>query len=688
MSFLYPNVLWLLLALAIPVLVHLFNFRKPRQLLFSNLAFVKQVNLVVQRRMKLKQYLLLASRLLLFLALILLFAGPYLRNEHGEVSSGGQSVVIIVDNSLSMSALDDQGNYLEQARKLAYTLIQAHGPNAQYQVQTTGSLLLSAPFVQQGRALLQLDELNYRDKKVSLAEVLNNAPLYFGEATNPQHTIYFLTDAQHSTVMADSTKVRPLPPGLQVRIVPVGTRRQHNVYISDLSFEDAIIEKGKPVTLNLKVTNDGEEDVTDLGLNVQLEGRAVGVGSVTVGKGQTQQVQLNFTPQQRGWQSGYVSLEDLPIEFDNKRYFSFYIPENSRILLVTGAEDPKYLRLFFNRLMSEYRTEVIDQRSFANANLQDYSTVIMAGVEDMSSGLTGRLKEWVQEGGGIVIFPAKNMQPGFGQFMNNMGLGQYGKLNEYEKPIGLRAPDLQDQLFDGVFAKSKQDQEFDSPLFNKVYSFAPTAGSLYNVVLQDRNANPVLTKTQLEAGWVFTFSSYPSLQWSDFPIKSSFVPILYRATLLINNAARSEFAQTIGQYKLRKLKAADNGSTIKLVARDGGDAVVTEQYNQAGQTILKFDRSDLKAGNYNIVQGDSLLEKISFNLSPEESRLETADEGDLKERIDNLGLDDQVEVLKGNAAVLRKEVSLSLGGTPLWRYFLYLALLMVLAEVLIVRFMK
>lgn len=686
MNFLFPHVLWALLALAIPILVHLFHFRRPRRLLFSNLAFIREVQQVVRRRLRLKHYLLLAARLLLLAALVLMFSGPYWATEAGQRRQGSHSVAIIIDNSLSMSAVDERGDYLSQARKLAYTILRAHGPNATYQVQTTGRLLLSAPFVPQGEAMQALDQLGYADRQVSYAEVLNNAPLYFSAAANPVHTLYFISDFQQKTVMQDSIKLPPLPPGLEVRFAKVGTRAQPNVYVSGMAFEDVVIEQDKPINLRLTVHNDGPEDVQNLPLKVELEGKAVGVGSVSVAAGQQQQATLTFTPQQGGWQQGTVRLDDLPIEFDNERHFSFNIPEGSRILLVQGREDPGYLRTFYSRLMTQYRVELLDETRFSNVSLQDYSALVLAGVSRMSDGLAARIKSWVaEEGGGLLIFPASDMQQSFRSFMQTMGLGAFGTLNTYTEPVQLPYADLQDPLFQGVFSDSKQDARFDSPSFSKLYDFTPHSGSIHNVILRDARGNAVLTKTQLQAGLVFTFSCFPSLAWGDFPIKSSFVPILYRATMLVNNAAHAGFSQTIGAYTLHRVQAKGNGN-VKL--RKGDQVFVPEQYEQAGQTLLSFEGLPLQPGTYAVVQEDSVLERISFNLSDTESQLAAASTDELSEALENRGLDEQVKVLKGEEAVVRKEAQLSAAGVPLWRYFLWVALFCLLAEVLIVRFMR
>jgi hypothetical protein len=692
MQFQHPWVLWFLLALAIPILVHLFNFRKPRRLLFSNLLFLRQVTEVVQRRLKLKHYLLLATRLLLIAFLVFLFAGPFIPNSTGQggASQGTPSVVIVIDNSRSMSVQDERGNYLEQARKLAYTLIQSHGTNAEYQVHTTGNLLLGGPFAPQGQALLQLDKLDYADRSLSYAHLLASRHLFFAEAANPVHRLYFISDFQKRTVLADTLPTAAKASAdVQVAFVPVGGRAQPNAAITELAFEGALLEKGKPANLRLRVQNYGTEALTAATLRLMVGGKAAGITTVDVPAGESQEVVLTFTPNDRGWQSAFIELQDPATEFDNRRYFAYFIPDNSRVLLVTGDEDPKYLRLFFGELTQQYKLETVDSRTLPGKRLEDYTMILLAGVPDVSEGLAARLDTWTRQGGGLLIFPAAQQQTAsINALLARLGAGAYGQLQTHTPPLALAKPDLQDVLFEGVFEKARSQDNFDSPLLNRSYSYNPPTGSLHFVPMRDQRGQPFLTRVPVGEGMVCLFSSYPGLTWSDFPLKTSFVPVLYRTALLLNHLARQELYQTLGQFQLRKLRAAGSANEVGLVdQQDRTRRMVPDQYVQAGQTFLNFERTGVQAGNWLLMAADSVLEHIAFNLPAAESDLSLPSPQALRDHLADAGLT-YVTVLDGREAVLRQQVAEQAGGTPLWRWFLYAVLLCLAAEAAIVRWVK
>ena len=113
MTFLNPALLWGLLALAVPIIVHFFNLQRPREVLFSNVALVKEVQNTVVRRVKFQRWLLLLFRLLAIAAIVLAFANPVIV-EPGAILQGNRSVAIVIDNSYSMTAGNEKGQYFQQ----------------------------------------------------------------------------------------------------------------------------------------------------------------------------------------------------------------------------------------------------------------------------------------------------------------------------------------------------------------------------------------------------------------------------------------------------------------------------------------------------------------------------------------------------------------------------------------------
>src|SRR5882757_6700676 len=101
MSLVYPSFLWALSALSIPIIIHLFNFRKTTRIYFSNTQFLRQVKQETTQKRRLKQLLVLASRLLFLFFLVMAFAQPFLPAK--EELASQHNISLYLDNSYSMS---------------------------------------------------------------------------------------------------------------------------------------------------------------------------------------------------------------------------------------------------------------------------------------------------------------------------------------------------------------------------------------------------------------------------------------------------------------------------------------------------------------------------------------------------------------------------------------------------------
>ena len=112
MKFLYPQFLYALALVAIPIIIHLFNFRKFRTVYFSNVQFLKSVKEKTKSQSQLKHLLILLSRILAITALVLAFAQPYIPVDDSSQQAKKHAISIYIDNSFSMDAENEQGRLL------------------------------------------------------------------------------------------------------------------------------------------------------------------------------------------------------------------------------------------------------------------------------------------------------------------------------------------------------------------------------------------------------------------------------------------------------------------------------------------------------------------------------------------------------------------------------------------------
>nr|MBX2816621.1 BatA domain-containing protein [Saprospiraceae bacterium] len=135
MQFVYPLFLGALALLAIPILIHLFYFRRYKKVLFSNVRFIRELKEESSVRSRLKNLLILLCRLLAIALLVLAFAQPFLKQD-GEVIQGRKSISLFIDNSYSMASLSQDAPLLEEAKIRAADIIKAYEADDEFQIIT------------------------------------------------------------------------------------------------------------------------------------------------------------------------------------------------------------------------------------------------------------------------------------------------------------------------------------------------------------------------------------------------------------------------------------------------------------------------------------------------------------------------------------------------------------------------
>ncbi len=684
MSFLNPSVLWGLLALAVPIIIHFFNLQRPRQVLFSNVAFVKEVQKNVVRKIKLKQWLLLIARCIAVAAAVLAFAHPVWVSKDNKMLRGNRSVAIIIDNSASMEAGNEKGAYFLQAGSLAKSIINTYTQQDEFLLLPSSSIRMNVNFSEKEQVLEDLQKLKIQQKVTTQNTILNGLDKLFERSNNIIKEIYFLSDFQKSTVLADTQLIKlSLDSATLIKFIPLATRPQTNLYLSSHKLNSQIIEKNKPVQFSFTVVNDGEKEVKDLGIRIHVGEKVVAIATQTIPEKSSQEVSLTFTPTESGWQSGFIEIEDNPIVFDNERYFSFFVPDKEPVLVVEGNRS-QGVHILYQDLFTQFTPSFISDKAISGVQLNDYKSVIMVGVSDISSGLSEKLKTYLNEGGGVMFFPGENMNlTNVNTFLQSINIGKFSELSSSQSGIKASVADLQHPVFDGVFAQSQKSRTLDAPAIYRYYPLTLNNGSIQSKILSLENQYPILLQSQVGNGAFMLWTTFPGDAWTDLHVKTLFTPIMYRATQRISRTTGEAPNQELGKYEPIPVRTTKQ-DMIKLKGQ-ANQEYIPEQYAQNEATVLNFDNLDIKQGNYGIVQNEEELGKISFNVADTESKLDFANKDALETLLTQKGLG-IIKVLNPEPAAVTQSIQIEKEGTPLWKWFIVILLLALTTEVLILRF--
>ena len=699
MQFLNPLYLIALAAAAIPIILHLLNLRKSRVIEFSTLSFLKELQRSKIRKLKIRQWLLLALRTLIIVFVVLAFTRPALRSGFGFLpgTTAKTSVVIVMDNSFSMMVSDEHGQLLKQARQKALEIVDLMRPGDEAALVLTTDAARSHAFT----AALNAVRGDIEDVTVSYAhgdyqQALTAASALLAESGNFNKEVYLITDRQRAQfVQADAAAQTIFDGGARVFVLPLGADGAGNSAVVEAAVRNAIFESGKPVDVGATVRNAAETPMTSSIVSVFLDGERVAQKTVDVPGGGFKDIDFTVLPRRAGWVEGFVELEDDALPEDNRRYFGFYIPEKLNILLGPAAgKDAAILSLALNpaegdeEVAQGFAVEAADRAALLSANLSRYDVVVLLGARGLSDAFRQRLLAWLRDGGSVMLFPDAdgNVDAWANDLLPQLGLpapaGTTGSLTEGDAFITFGATDFDHPLFANMFVGEDDESapQVDSP---QLYFTVRLRGDeRARQVITTRGGDAFLLDAPVGEGRALVFGVSPDLRWSDFAFKGLFVPLMNRAMYYL--AARDDNTLNLTAGASAEITVPSTVPGDDLFELRGPEGAVQRIVPKSLPSGLVFPVPAPDApGVYRLASGETVLRSVAVNTDPAESDLTRADSEETTAFFRRLGIMQTTEL--GADSNVQQAVAEVRFGVELWKYMLALALLCALLEMIIAR---
>ena len=691
MTFLNPLVLIALATAAIPLIIHLINMRKPRRIDFSSLAFLEELRQQTIRRLRIKQWLLLVLRTLAVASLVLAFARPAVKSPAiARLTPENASVVVVLDNSMSMELRDQRGSYFSQASEFVMNLAGEMGTTGEIAIVPLVDDGLAHPLSRPAVAGARLAEITPTHGRAGLVGALRSAQSALSQAQNATRRIFVVSDFQR-TNFSDSAGV-DLDLGAPVVLVPIGERSVDNVSITRVRIVSSIVEVNQAVTLAVEVQNFGAQSIRNWGLSVYLEGERAAQSTVTLDPGQTAEVSLSVLPRSRGWLSGRAVLEEDAFEYDNERFFTLHVPEERRVLLVRGAgRNTEYLNLALSTRLRDggalFNVEEIWEEAVSGTFSADFDAVVLLGLRTITSGLATALTSFVEEGGGVFLFAGEEAADGpYNEFLDQIGAGSFEGLSA--APPGatlgtLSRLDREHPLFRGVFESDESDRTVERPSVKKIVRYVAGGGD-EQTLLNTSAGRPMLQEVRHAAGRVLIAPFLPEPEWTDLPVRGLFVPLMVRSMYYLTSADdQSGDGMPSGAGGAYRIASKHAGSRLKIVSQTGREWI-PEQRMAAQGAFFTLPFTLRTPGTYDVIGGESLLKRFALNVDQLESNLERMDVSEASDRIE--------ETTGAAASTLRfgspdeslsERIRLEQNGVEIWNVFLTIALVLLIAEMLV-----
>lgn len=677
-KFLHPEMLYGLFALAIPLVIHLFNFRRYRTVRFSNVALLKEVQSQTRRQSRLKHLIVLFTRMLLITALVLAFARPVIPGK--TPASGGNTgvVAVFVDNSLSMQRTGGDGTLFDKARARAVDLTDVYGDRVQYLLLGNNSTAGRRTPLSRSEFLDALAETEPALSGKGMNEILGSLK-FLKDEDYGNITAWVLSDFQ--TSMLDTLTRSIANTTAQIYLVPVPAIQTGNIFIDSAWFTTPSILKGLEATLVARLRNSAQAPAEAVPVRVFIEGVQKVAVSVDIPAGGYADVPVKFIPSFAGRHHAVIETDDPPVPYDNRLYLSFPVSEPVRIAMISAGDPNLYLKRLWSR-DDAFLTDLIREGSYDFNELWQYNLIVLDEVSALSTGQQSLLHRFLlQQGDVLLIPPAGEMDVSLQAFLDTVSAGRYAVWDS--SGVRLGRIHTSHRLFSEVF--EKEPSNLQMPVVKGYYPHRIAGLGAAEPVLSLENDYPLLVDIPVESHHLFLMTTPLRLPWCDLPLHPVFVPLFYN--MAIQSFRLPPLYQVLGNEMPFTVSASDipGDGVLEIVDEEKGVSVIPLQRRFGNMIQVNPSGSFDHPGFYTVQYNGKPEMLLAANLNRDESLLSFAGEATLKKWAEENG-NGQISLFAGEPENFSARVASLNDDRQLADLFLWIALALLLAEALLLRF--
>ncbi|WKK77589.2 hypothetical protein QYS49_10950 [Marivirga salinae] len=456
--------------------------------------------------------------------------------------------------------------------------------------------------------------------------------------------------------------------------MPPYQQKPNNVWVDSLWVEQTDDGAGNE---QLKLQISAIDDVDDVNIALENDEQLIGTQQIVLNDGGQKSVSFPIKRFSSDMSSSFrINLEAGDLDFDNTFYFS--LPERSKlkILLLSKNNTNSLLSAVYeNKEMFDFRKESLN--NFAFQDLDEYDLVLVELGDQLNNFAAGALKTYAASGNNLVVIPTSNFDQY--SFLEDLGFSNVSNISQANnKTVKLQSPDLQNPFFRNVFNNMNEDISMPEAVMYLKWESGQK-------ILSFINGYPYLGLTGVNDN-IFVFASPFDQDYTNFTQHGIFLPVFYK--IAFSGKKENQAQYFFLNQDVIELSKADipEGTVVKL--QQGEQELVPDQRISGNEMRLILPQEDLKSGFYTIIntKTEENLGVLALNIPKKESETgyyTTSELQSLFQDQENVVVLDEYDF-----SSIKDYIDETKNGFPLWKYFLVLALLSLLAEVLIIRLLK
>ena len=679
MNFLYPNMLWCLFALAIPIIIHLFNFRRHKIVYFSNTATLKTIEQENAKTKKLKYIIALIMRMLFIAGLVFAFAYPYNPEQKLKTDDADNLVAVYIDNSMSMHSQSSEISLIEDARTSARKMVSNISPSQRFVLLTNSRQLDNEYPMNQDEMLMSIDAMQTEASPLMFNNLYENLQMIMKRNGFKSASLFMYSDFQENMMNMDGLVADS---AIQIVAMPLKSDYQQNIYIDTVWLSSPILQKDLANEINVRIVNESDKEIKGLPVNFEINGKALAFNTIDIHANGKNEVSMQFIIDSNNHgdilgrdaihrisSMATVSINDFPITFDDTYNFVLNVRPIIKIVELGGGESP-IATLFSNDSLFDYHA--IDPRRIDQQYLTDCQMIIVDGDANLNETMWQEIIDFANDGGSVVVFPSEESERSVNSEFSDdtLSVSTIASQHDFFSDIFVNIPNNAD------LPKVYMHVQIDNKHFDNTLT-----------LISLQNGTSFFTLSKVGNGNIFSFASQLGKDWTNFADNSLFVPIMYKIAMLGGQMNRLSYTLGIDKdIAIAGLTAFSEGD-IHIRDEKGDFEMIPMVEMRNNRALVRLYDELPGAGLYTINKGDDVIETTAWNENRKESKMEFLDREEVDKILKNNGLN-VLAVMKADEIHSDDVMEMMVRRSMMWKSFIILALISLLIEILVLRFWK
>jgi len=666
-QFLYPSVLWAISLISIPIIIHLFNFRRYKTVYFSNVRYLENVKKDTNAKKQWKELLILLIRILIIIFLVLAFAQPnIILSKDNKINKTAISVAVIVDNSLSMSGKSTEGVNIEIAKNKAYQITQAYPNSTSFTLLTTNPNSSQFHYLTKGEFYHKITniQLSSFTKSINTVYAMLKDNWYKNE-NNTRLDIYIISDFQRK----DFQNTIGGNKNIRVFLVPISSNSTKNIVLDTCYFLSPFHNLLDKQQLVYRISNTSKKNISNFPVQLFINDSLKAIATVNISPQKSITDTFSFYNHTKGIKKGMIKLDDFPIKFDNQLYFNYIIKREIQIAIIDDSfNENKYLKSLLNN-DSVFNYQTFHTNNIDLQYIRQSDVLILNKLSQISSGLVDIVKTHLNNAHRLILFNDFNKTTNSKILLNALNLRIEPNDTSAQQIASINK---NADLYKNSIENLKGNEKY------------PTVFSNGNILNRDAE---FLIRTKQKHTLVAQISRWKSqILLFSFPISDKndaffqhpiFIPLMYN---FINRSNSNNFIyHTTADVFTHNILLKDITKKPLQIIRKEGSFIPRQQITN---NICKiFFDNNLSSGFYPIKQKQEIIDAISINDNRKESVPNFYNQEELNQN-KNIRI---INSTKVSSSAIQEIIQ---NQKPIWIYFILGVFILLLIETILLRYWK